>query len=251
VEAYTVLARNSARDSENKIHDDRVAAQFGYRGGLVPGVTVFGYLTVPVVRRFGEDWLHRGMIRVKFVQPVYDGESLTARLADGDEIRAEGPGGEIRAAGAAAASHHAAGTGVPEAALPAPEARPAASDTTIQPGVILGSLRPDLAAEQQRWLEILRDPLPLYRQWAHPAALLSLANDILIRNFLLGPWIHTASEVYHFRAARISESAVVRGRIAECYQRKGRDWLVLEVVIAGADGAPIQSVRHTAIWRWS
>ena len=40
-------AVNTAPDSENKMHDDRVAAQYGFRGGLVPGVTVYGYMTVP------------------------------------------------------------------------------------------------------------------------------------------------------------------------------------------------------------
>ena len=39
-----VVARNDAEASENRIHDDRVAAEYGFRGGLVPGVTVYAYL---------------------------------------------------------------------------------------------------------------------------------------------------------------------------------------------------------------
>ena len=37
---FRVRAHNTAADTENKINDDRVAAAHGFRGGLVPGVTV-------------------------------------------------------------------------------------------------------------------------------------------------------------------------------------------------------------------
>ena len=43
--SYTVKARNTSTSSENKIHDDAVAKTYGFRGGLVPGVTVYAYLT--------------------------------------------------------------------------------------------------------------------------------------------------------------------------------------------------------------
>jgi hypothetical protein len=37
---YRIEAFNTARESENKIHDDAVARRFGFGGGLVPGVDV-------------------------------------------------------------------------------------------------------------------------------------------------------------------------------------------------------------------
>ena len=40
---YRVKARNTSSTSDNKIHDDAVAAKYGFRGGLVPGVTVREY----------------------------------------------------------------------------------------------------------------------------------------------------------------------------------------------------------------
>src|SRR6266852_2573003 len=73
---YRVLAHNTAADSENKIHDDRVAAEYGFRGGLVPGVTVYGYMTVPVVTHFGEAWLAGGAMEIRFLQPVYEGQEI-------------------------------------------------------------------------------------------------------------------------------------------------------------------------------
>jgi len=71
-----IRAVNTAVDSENKIHDDRVAARFGFRAGLVPGVTVYGYLAAAVLEHFGERWLQNGAIDVRFHQPVYEGEEV-------------------------------------------------------------------------------------------------------------------------------------------------------------------------------
>ena len=77
-------------DSENKIHDDAVAASYGFRGALVPGITVYAYMTVPLVERFGLDWLERGSMQVKFHQPFYDGEEVIVNAsvdAETDPVR--------------------------------------------------------------------------------------------------------------------------------------------------------------------
>src|SRR6202051_5364429 len=47
LEAYSVVAYNTAKLSENKMHDDQVARRFGFSGGLVPGVDVMGYMGHP------------------------------------------------------------------------------------------------------------------------------------------------------------------------------------------------------------
>src|SRR6267154_542048 len=48
---YRVSAYNTAHESENNIHDDATARRFGFGGGLVPGVDVYGYIThMPVAR---------------------------------------------------------------------------------------------------------------------------------------------------------------------------------------------------------
>ena len=54
---HEVSARNDAEDSENKIHDDAVGQQYGFRGGLVPGVTVYGYLTWLPASAWGRSWV--------------------------------------------------------------------------------------------------------------------------------------------------------------------------------------------------
>ena len=101
---YRVRAVNTAPDSENKIHDDRVAAQYGFRGGLVPGVTVYGYMTAPIVEHAAE-WLEHGSMQVRFLEPFYDGDAVLVRAEIADDgsiqVAAEREDGAICATGTA------------------------------------------------------------------------------------------------------------------------------------------------------
>ena len=60
-----------------------MARQYGFEGGLVPGVEVYAYATHPIVARFGVDWLERGTAHVRLHKPVYDGREVTVE-ADTD-----------------------------------------------------------------------------------------------------------------------------------------------------------------------
>ncbi len=85
LQTYSVSAYNSSKSSENKIHDDTVARQFGFSGGLVPGVDVMAYMLHLPITRWGRDFLERGLIEARFLAPVYDGETteLTGNASDG------------------------------------------------------------------------------------------------------------------------------------------------------------------------
>src|SRR5436853_3674022 len=80
---YRVKAFNTAHDSENKIHDDATAKRFGFGGGLVPGVDVYGYMSHMPVMRWGRAWLERGTAECRFFKPVYDGETATVTAGEG------------------------------------------------------------------------------------------------------------------------------------------------------------------------
>src|SRR5262249_56628062 len=80
---YKVRAHNSSTASENRMHSDDVARRYGFQGGLVPGVSVFSYITRPVVARYGADWLARGWAEASFAQPAYEGALLTVSPAAG------------------------------------------------------------------------------------------------------------------------------------------------------------------------
>src|SRR3978361_1013929 len=81
---YRVTAYNTAKQSENKMHDDTVAKRFGFSGGLVPGVDVMAYMMHLPVAKWGRAFLERGLIEARLVKPVYDGETAEATAAESD-----------------------------------------------------------------------------------------------------------------------------------------------------------------------
>src|SRR5205085_6049072 len=83
---YRVSAFNTAHDSENKIHDDATARRFGFSGGLVPGVDVYGYMSHMPVERWGRAWLERGTVECRFLKPVYDGDIATVTARDDNGV---------------------------------------------------------------------------------------------------------------------------------------------------------------------
>ncbi len=262
---YRVRARNTSADSENKIHDDSVAASYGFRGGLVPGVTVYAYMTVPLVGRFGLDWLDRGSMQIKFHQPLYNGDEVTVRAnadSSADPIKiavtAEREDGIACATALATVNDRAAWLGeprledYPEAPLPKYETRPVASRESLVPGTVLGTLIETIKAPDQPLLESLDERLPIYSSAgavAHPFVFLSLANQILMHNYNLGPWIHAASDLINWGSVRDGERISVRGRIADCFERKGHEFVVLDLLLVAGQSRVVQQVRHTAIYR--
>ena len=78
---HRVSARMPADVTENKIHEDGLARELGFRGGLVPGVTVYAWMTHPVVAALGVPWLERGTFRARFQSPVYFDEPVVIEAA--------------------------------------------------------------------------------------------------------------------------------------------------------------------------
>ena len=96
---YQIDAFNTAKDSDNKIHDDAVARRFGFSGGLVPGVEVYAYMTHLPAARWGRAWLEHGAAECRLLKPVYDGDRVTvsaSETADGLELRTRQPRRAVR-----------------------------------------------------------------------------------------------------------------------------------------------------------
>ena len=79
---WQAVAYNPATESSNQIHSDAMAKAYGYKGGLVPGVVISGYLMNPAVLAWGKDWLDRGEARVVVSKPLYDGFSFEVQVKD-------------------------------------------------------------------------------------------------------------------------------------------------------------------------
>jgi len=230
-----VRAANTARDSENRIHADDVAAQYGFRGGLVAGVTVYGYMTEPIIA-CAPDWLEHGSMQVRVLEPCYDGDEVivkTETQSDGSiAVTAEREDGTICARGIAIASPTPLATppAIPEAPLPARDQRPVPAPDTVRPGALLGSVTTTLESAAQE-------------------KILQLSNDILIQNFRLGPWLHVSSELRNWSVAKPGDQISVRGRIVDRFERKGHEFMVADVMLLADHRRLLQTVRHTAIYR--
>src|SRR6059058_384502 len=125
LETYRVQAYNTAKLSENKMHDDTVAKRFGFSGGLVPGVDVMAYMMHPPVAKWGRAFLERGLIEARFLKPVYDGEiaDVTAEEKDGVLSLAVESGNTLRATGNASLPAQAPSFSLDDFAAAAPVAR--------------------------------------------------------------------------------------------------------------------------------
>ncbi|HVS13392.1 MAG TPA: MaoC family dehydratase [Thermoanaerobaculia bacterium] len=265
------IAFNFATASSNKIHDDETARRFGFAGGLVPGVAVYGYLVAPVVQAFGGAWCERGAAAVRFDHPVYEGDRVTARatrdpaapstrltleLFDGDGTRCASGWASLPVDGDPEGLPAPALADLPAPPLPEPDRRPPAGLGVLRPGTVLGAYpcgpwsRAELAEIARRY----RDP---GRRWAadaeppalHPAHLLDAANQLLVANVLLGPWIHVASEVRHLHRLDPERPHRMRGRVAEAQERKGHEIVRLELALFDDADRAIATASHTAIVR--
>lgn len=245
---HEVVAFNTATESTNRMHDDAVAATFGFRGGLVPGVDVWAYLTRPCIDRWGVQFLQRGTMHARFLLPVYDGEVVVCRLQDDGELTATGPDGTVRAQGRAGI-----GEPPPVRALgtaDVPDVAPPADAALLAPGTVLGTLRfHHRAGPAAQYLVDVRETSGLYEGGvAHPGLLARQANYVLSSSVRLGPWIHVSTRAHHRGVVRDGELVEVRGVVTGEREHKGHRFVDLDVEIA-ADGRPVWSAEHTAIWR--
>jgi len=254
---YEVSAFNTAAASENKIHDDMVARRFGFRGGLVPGVEVYAYMAHLPVARWGRAWLEGGTADCRFLKPVYDGAVARVTATNDNGGLALG----VESAGALCATGRVV---LPSDRRPAPaldalpagappRERPPASETSLAPGRALGIAPVTIDhATLAGYLDDIRETDPIYRTQGlvHPGQILRLANQALVQNVVLGPWIHVGSKVHNHATARLGEQLTLRSRItSNAISSKGHAIVEFDAIVV-ADGArSVAEITHTAIWR--
>ena len=153
---HEVSAYNLSAASENKIHDDAVAKQFGFEGGLVPGVEVYAYMSHLPVAHYGPDWLTQGGAEARFHKPVYDGRQAiaSATLEDDGALSMTVTSNEILCAtGRADMPAVLAAPQVdvlPVGPLPEEEDRPAGAPECLVVGQTMGTFRTSVSADEHR-----------------------------------------------------------------------------------------------------
>lgn len=260
---YRVKARNTSSTSENAIHSDETARRYGFAAALVPGVTLYAYVTRPIVAALGPSWLARGTANVKLVKPVHEGEELTVTGAiterDVSGLTASVTG--RTGAGECVVASVTLPAGLPTPVNPAfyrpaplPAERPLASREHLASLSELGT--PEALYDEAcaaDYVERVSDTQALYQgaaAWVHPAFFLQQANRALRDNVRVSPWIHVSSVVRHLGGARVGEVLATRGRVRSLFERKGREMVELDLlIVAGPSARPVAHIRHTAIYR--
>lgn len=258
---YRIKASIDIGESGNGIQDDDYARRHGFRAGLVPGVSVFAYMSRPLIDLIGKDWLERGSAEVHFLRPIYEGEemriggAITSVAADGTlslEYRASNNQGVTCGVGTAK---------LPPM-IPAPEpsmdAYPSGRSKLHRPislellpvGEYLTPFISDFTwnIHWQYCRKTIRDHHPLYEKTMHPGWLLSRAGQILATNYSIPAWVDVSSKVQNYHSLEKECTIETRGRVYDKFERDGDHFIVLDLAVF-ASTLCLATIRYTAIFR--
>ena len=255
IETYRVSAYNTAKQSENKMHDDTVAKRFGFSGGLVPGVDVMAYMMHMPVARWGRAFLERGLIDARFVKPVYDGEmaDVTAEESNGAldiEVKSRG---DLCATGRASLPAAPPSFSLPEyLEVPVVAERRPVNATSYEIGKWLGTTPRRWAGEAAgEYLADIRetDPIFVREGLGHPGLIQRVMNRVLVDNAILGPWIHVGSTMQLLSAAKTGDEITARAKVTGNYDKKGHRFVELDALVVANGTTPLAHCWHIAIYQ--
>jgi len=246
----------------NPIHSTEVAAKYGFRGALVGGVTVYGWLTPVILEVLGERWLTDGWADVRFRRPVFPGDELTARAQRGNGEMAEvsmlledGDGVIVGTAGLGQAPWSAE-LEMPSrrAAEPRPKEMPYLTLETAPRDVDLRPMPVPFSVEEATAYatNLQRDESGRFAgegALVHPGWIAARMTPLLKHSYDYGPSIHTRTQVQHLASAKAGQEFTVAGHFIAAHEEKGHHVAVLDGVLLGEDGTELAKLRHSTIFR--
>ena len=262
IEHWQATALNTAPDSANEIHGDTVAQEFGFKGGLVPGVTVAAYLTHPAVEAWGMAFLERGFAHVRVGSPLYHEEPFSVQIGQQDDEHYEAE--LVKADGTLSA------TG--EVALRQPSTPPVRRMDEIAARDYIGP-----AASVDRW-QYLRDHgckafryrwgsvhnmkayladqtlMPALLAGTAPFAnmsfLLGISNWILAGNAHMNPWVHLETWSQNHAPVPWNTVIVAEMTVKDYYKKKGHEFVDVDVFLFDeADNRCLATITLRAIYK--
>lgn len=261
----SILAFLDGEDSleiDNIIHSTAGAAQFGYSGPLVGGVTVYAWAAPAIIEALGEAWLDHGWSDFRLRRPVYPGDEITTRVSRTDdggyEFAMAKETGEVCIAGTL-------GLGDAEwlDELTMPQRRdpvPAADPTTLltPENLPLHEDLPPMAVplsveDAEAYADgFARDPHPRWRgadARIHSGWLAGRPTRLLRHTWNYRAAIHAASRIQQLAPARAGQTLTVGGSLAGAYQRKGHEYAINDVAVFGEDGEVLTRIRQSSIYQ--
>lgn len=259
---WTERAFNPVPDSANQIHSDAMAEAYGFRGALVPGVTISAYLLHPAIASWGLAWLSRGWAHVTVRSPLYDGAPFEVVTEPGNDGYSARLVSEERLCAVAEVN-------LPEQA-PAPPQRqghPLMADDRVAPAATpdaMHTLRANgCPAARFRWspeqpmASYLRDPSRMPdllnsrgSGYANPSFLLGCANYHFAAAARMNPWIHLETRSQNFAPVPLGTELHSELFITDLFERKGHQFADCVVnLFRASDGLCVASIEQRAIYQ--
>ncbi len=261
---WHATAFNQSQESQNQIHSDEIARVYGFRGGLVPGVTVSSYLTHPAIEAWGEDWLKKGQAHVVVSKPLYDGEDFSVVVADvtsesytatlTDQAGTVNASGSMRLNGKAPAPPTKRGDPVLHKGQSIPSATREEMEKLQENGMYALEAR---WSRETNMSTYLKDPAAMptlhnfnARACANAAFMLGLSNWALAGNAYMNPWIHLQTDSQNYAIVEEGTQLTVECDIRDLFAKKGHEFVDLNVDVYVRDTAqPVMTTMLRAIYR--
>ncbi|MEC9251795.1 MAG: hypothetical protein VX697_02285 [Pseudomonadota bacterium] len=250
---HTSIARNFSEESENRMHSDVEAQQYGFSGALVPGVAVFGHMTYPLVKQLGESWLNDYWTSIRLAKPAYHNDHLTInheQEGDRHTVRCTARDDLLIAEMVSSPNDR--------------EVDPIATATSGQESggrseiewndIHIGEAFPSwhwdpTQAENDAYALEVDDTLPLYAKGVvHPHAILSMANQSFSRRYVLPAWLHVGSEISFRKILHLGDTVEIRTVPVEKWKKKGHEFVDLYLSYL-VDGEVAVEIKHTSIYK--
>ena len=262
-DVWSAKALNTAPNSENQIHGDDMAKEFGFKGGLVPGVTVSAYLLHPIIEKWGLDWLEKGWAKCKITSPLYDKENFSVHL---NEISENKILSNLKNSNQVVTAN--AEASLLEDIPDAPKIRndkiaiknfqgPRASknvwmklkkDGCMAFEYFWGGKDPLIYLRDQNNLPDLLNPSK--KGLSNLSFLLGCSNWALASSAYMNPWIHLQTTSQNYQALSFNSSVIAEIQVNEVYEKKGHEFVDVDVnLFKQKDKSCIMTINLLSIYK--
>lgn len=261
------VAYNQVPHSDNRIHSDELAREYGFSGALVPGVTVSAYLIQPAIEKWGLEWLDYGYAHVVVTSPLYDeavfdvqtewdGERYSAQLQSNGNTNAHASVGLQLTSECKSPARR--GDLIMLDDYLGPPATRELMERLQREGCMAKNFLWSADHEMAGYFRCQSDMPPLLRTdgetgsagYANMSFLLGCANRHFAAIASMSPWVHLETRSRNYEAVPLGTHLISEMRIIDLFTKKGHEFADCEFNLFRADnGRCVCSIEQRAIYR--